>query len=111
MELYPGLFMKNFKARMNPGSDIGIPYTAGRAVLSDAVDSIRGDRFVTMVCTCFIPNWDVIGLFLKMYHCFRMCLGLYIHQSDISGYKEVEQDYLTFGGSKLHHLIHRAFPT
>jgi linoleate 10R-lipoxygenase len=27
------------------------------------------------------------------------------------GYAEVQQDYLTLGGSKLHHLIRRAFPT
>ena len=49
VELYPGLFVEDIKARMDPGSGIGIPYSAGRAVLSDAVGFIRGDRFFTVV--------------------------------------------------------------
>ena len=49
VELYPGLFIEDIKARMDPGSGIGIPYTAGRAVLSDAVGFTRGDRFFTVV--------------------------------------------------------------
>lgn len=51
VELYPGLFIEDIKARMDPGSGIGIPYTVGRAVLSDAVGFIRGDRFFTVVST------------------------------------------------------------
>lgn len=49
VELYPGLFVEDIKKRMDPGSGIGINYTAGRAVLSDAVGFIRGDRFYTVV--------------------------------------------------------------
>jgi hypothetical protein len=55
VELYPGLFIEDIRARMDPGSGIGIPYTAGRAVLSDAVGFIRGDRFFTVVRICCLP--------------------------------------------------------
>lgn len=49
VELYPGFFVEENKPRMDPGSGIGINFTAGRAVLSDAVGFIRGDRFYTVV--------------------------------------------------------------
>ena len=45
---------------MDPGSGIGIPYTAGRAVLSDAVGFIRGDRFFTVVYIWFILDWGAL---------------------------------------------------
>ncbi|KAL9120964.1 MAG: hypothetical protein Q9187_002483, partial [Circinaria calcarea] len=84
VELYPGLFVEDIKARMDPGSGIGIPYTAGRAVLSDAVGFIRGDRFFTVDYTASnLTPW---------------------------GMAEVQQDYLTLGGSVFYRLIQRAFP-
>lgn len=49
VELYPGLFVEDAKPRMDPGSGFGAPYTVGRAVLSDAVTLVRGDRFNTLV--------------------------------------------------------------
>lgn len=49
VELYPGLFVEDAKPRMDPGSGFAAPYTVGRAVLSDAVTLVRGDRFYTLV--------------------------------------------------------------
>ena len=49
VELYPGLFVEDAKPRMDPGSGFEAPYTVGRAVLSDAVTLVRGDRFNTLV--------------------------------------------------------------
>lgn len=49
VELYPGLFVESAKEQMNPGSGFSAPYTVGRAVLSDAVTLVRGDRFNTTV--------------------------------------------------------------
>lgn len=49
VELYPGLFIEDTKPAMAPGHGICINYTVGRAVLSDAVTLVRGDRFNTLV--------------------------------------------------------------
>lgn len=49
VELYPGLFVEDAKPRRDPGSGFNAPYTVGRAVLSDAVTLVRGDRFLTLV--------------------------------------------------------------
>ena len=59
VELYPGLFVEDAKPRRDPGSGFNAPYTVGRAVLSDAVTLVRGDRFLTLV-------WDAlqIGLYI-----------------------------------------------
>ena len=53
VELYPGLFVEDAKPRMDPGSGFQAPYTVGRAVLSDAVTLVRGDRFNTLVSGCW----------------------------------------------------------
>ncbi|KAI4157319.1 MAG: hypothetical protein LQ342_008380 [Letrouitia transgressa] len=84
VELYPGLFVEDAKPRMDPGSGFAAPYTVGRAVLSDAVTLVRGDRFNTLDYTvATLTNW---------------------------GMAEIKQDYETLGGSMLYRLIHRAFP-
>ena len=49
VELYPGLFVEEAKARMDPGCGGCPPYTVGRAVFSDAVTLVRSDRFYTIV--------------------------------------------------------------
>ena len=58
VELYTGLVCENPKKDFVPGSGIMLPYTTSRAILSDAVALIRGDRFYT---TDFHPrnltNW------------------------------------------------------
>ncbi|KAK0508750.1 hypothetical protein JMJ35_009026 [Cladonia borealis] len=84
VELYPGLFVEDAKPRMDPGSGFAAPYTVGRAVLSDAVTLVRGDRFNTLDYTVStLTPW---------------------------GMAEIKQNYKTLGGSMLYRLIHRAFP-
>jgi hypothetical protein len=47
VELYPGLVVEDAKKPMAPGSGLCPGYTTSRAVLSDAVALVRGDRFYT----------------------------------------------------------------
>lgn len=47
VELYPGLVIEDAKQPMCPGSGLCPSYTTSRAVLSDAVALVRGDRFYT----------------------------------------------------------------
>lgn len=58
VELYPGLVVEDAKMPMLPGSGLCPSYTVSRAVLSDAVALVRGDRFYT---TSYTPraltNW------------------------------------------------------
>ena len=51
VELYPGLVVEGPKKVMVPGSGLCPPATIGKAILSDAVALVRGDRFYTVVCT------------------------------------------------------------
>ncbi|KAF2727140.1 hypothetical protein EJ04DRAFT_539107 [Polyplosphaeria fusca] len=47
VEIYPGIVVEDAKKAMAPGSGLCPPYTVSRAVLSDAVSLVRGDRFYT----------------------------------------------------------------
>lgn len=47
VELYPGLVVEDAKVPMVPGSGLCPSFTVSRAVLSDAVALVRGDRFYT----------------------------------------------------------------
>ncbi|KAL1305155.1 hypothetical protein AAFC00_002079 [Neodothiora populina] len=47
VEIYPGLVVEDAKEPMVPGSGLCPSYTTSRAVLSDAVALVRGDRFYT----------------------------------------------------------------
>lgn len=47
VEIYPGIVVEDAKKPMAPGSGLTPPYTVSRAVLSDAVALVRGDRFYT----------------------------------------------------------------
>jgi linoleate 10R-lipoxygenase len=49
VELYPGLIIEDVKKPMAPGSGLCPPQTIGKAILSDAVALVRGDRFYTVV--------------------------------------------------------------
>ena len=60
VELYPGLVVEETKPQMVPGSGLCTNFTISRAVLSDAVALVRGDRFYTVSipgtrkeCWCF----------------------------------------------------------
>ena len=48
VELYPGIVAEEAKEPMIPGVGIAPTYTISRAVLSDAVALVRGDRFYTV---------------------------------------------------------------
>ena len=48
VELYPGLVVEEAKVPMVPGSGLCPSYTVSRAILSDAVALVRGDRFYTI---------------------------------------------------------------
>lgn len=50
VEMYPGLFFEAAKKPFFPGSGLCGGFTMVRAVLSDAVALVRGDRFYTLVC-------------------------------------------------------------
>ncbi|KAF1916773.1 heme peroxidase [Ampelomyces quisqualis] len=47
VEIYPGIVVEDAKQPMAPGSGLCPGYTTSRAVLSDAVALVRGDRFYT----------------------------------------------------------------
>lgn len=84
VELYPGLIIEDIKPARNPGSGICPTYSVGRAILSDAITLVRSDRFNTIDYTVAnLTAW---------------------------GYKEVQQDYKTLGGSMLYRLIQRGVP-
>jgi linoleate 8R-lipoxygenase / 9,12-octadecadienoate 8-hydroperoxide 8R-isomerase len=48
VELYPGLVAEDAKLPTTPGAGLTPSYTVSRAVLSDAVALVRGDRFYTI---------------------------------------------------------------
>lgn len=50
VEMYPGLIFEAAKEPYYPGSGLCAGFTITRAVLSDAVTLVRGDRFYTLVC-------------------------------------------------------------
>jgi hypothetical protein len=47
VELYPGIVAEEAKVPMVPGVGIAPTFTISRAILSDAVCLVRGDRFYT----------------------------------------------------------------
>lgn len=48
VELYPGIVSEEPKQPMTPGAGICPTYTLSKAILSDAVALVRGDRFYTV---------------------------------------------------------------
>ncbi|KAK3985352.1 heme peroxidase [Cladorrhinum sp. PSN332] len=85
VELYPGLVAEKPKPPMSPGSGLCVNYTTSRAILSDAVTLIRGDRFYTLDYTPKnVTNW---------------------------GFNEVSSDPTISQGHVLHTLVFRAFPS
>ncbi|KAJ5102586.1 Psi-producing oxygenase A [Penicillium argentinense] len=58
VELYPGIIVEDAKEPMSPGSGLCTNYTISRAILSDAVALVRGDRFYTVDFTPkHLTNW------------------------------------------------------
>ena len=84
VELYPGLVIEETKPSIAPGSGLATDYTISRAVLSDAVALVRGDRFYTIDYTPdSLTSW---------------------------GFKEVESDIKVDAGHVFYKLFIRAFP-
>ncbi|KAI0112924.1 linoleate diol synthase precursor [Daldinia grandis] len=83
VELYPGLVAEKPKPPMS-GSGLCVNVTTSRAILSDAVALVRGDRFYTTDYTpASLTNW---------------------------GYNEANFDLKVDQGQVMHKLIFRAFP-
>lgn len=58
VELYPGLAIEEAKPSMAPGSGLCTNFTISRAILSDAVALVRGDRFYMVDYTPNnVTNW------------------------------------------------------
>lgn len=84
VEIYPGIVVEDAKKPLAPGSGLTPNYTISRAVLSDAVALVRGDRFYTLDYNPrTLTNW---------------------------GYSEVDFDTDVDNGSMFYKLFLRAFP-
>lgn len=84
VELYPGLIVEDAKDPILPGSGLCANYTTSRAILSDAVTLVRGDRFYTVDYTPkHLTNW---------------------------AFNEISYDTTVDQGAVFYKLILRAFP-
>ncbi|KAJ4356159.1 uncharacterized protein N0V89_004189 [Didymosphaeria variabile] len=84
VEIYPGIVVEDAKKAMAPGSGLTPSYTVSRAVLSDAVALVRGDRFYTRDYNPrTLTNW---------------------------GYAQAESDTAVDNGCVFYKLILTAFP-
>ena len=84
VELYPGLVVEEAKEPRKPGSGLCPSFTVARAILSDAVALVRGDRFYTNDYTPKnLTSW---------------------------GYKMASYDNTVDQGHVMYKLILRAFP-
>ncbi|PYH96256.1 heme peroxidase [Aspergillus ellipticus CBS 707.79] len=58
VEMYPGIIVESTKEALVPGSGLCTNFTISRAILSDAVALVRGDRFYTVDYTPnHLTNW------------------------------------------------------
>lgn len=84
VEMYPGLVSESAKVPMVPGVGIAPTFTISRAILSDAVALVRGDRFYTIdYSPKNLTHW---------------------------GYSEVQYDLAVNQGCVIYKLFMRAFP-
>ncbi|KAJ5504378.1 hypothetical protein N7463_007252 [Penicillium fimorum] len=84
VELYPGLIVEEAKQAMTPGSGLCTNFTTSRAILSDAVALVRGDRFYTVDFTPkHLTNW---------------------------AFNEINNDVSVDGGQVFYKLVLKAFP-
>jgi hypothetical protein len=83
VELYPGVVVEEAKESMIPGNGLCASFTTTRAILSDAVTLIRGDRFNTL---------DYSPIHLTAF-----------------GYKAASNDKSVAGGGVLYKLLMTAF--
>jgi hypothetical protein len=81
--LYPGVVVEEPKMPMTPGSGLCAGFTITKAILSDALALVRGDRFYTA---------DYTPIHLTSY-----------------GFREASNDPSIAGGGVLYKLLMRAF--
>jgi hypothetical protein len=93
LELYPGLLVENAKKPMAPGAGLCPNQTIGKAILSDAVALVRGDRFYTVV--------SLPGMLIQ--DCSPSNLTQF-------GFNAVATDPNVAQGGVLYRLLMRAFP-
>lgn len=62
VELYPGIVAEEAKEPMIPGVGIAPTYTISRAVLSDAVALVRGDRYYTVSLDPACPQESLLTI-------------------------------------------------
>lgn len=67
VELYPGIVSEEAKEPMAPGVGIAPTYTISRAILSDAVALVRGDRHYTVSPPVDRRSRNDIGEMLTVY--------------------------------------------
>ncbi|KAF2020693.1 heme peroxidase [Aaosphaeria arxii CBS 175.79] len=84
VELYPGVVVEEAKVPMLPGSGLCAGFTTTRAILSDAVTLVRGDRFYTI-------DYNPVTL-------------------TAFGINETASDPSVAGGGVLYRLLMRSFP-
>jgi cytochrome P450 len=83
VEMYPGVIVEEPKLPFTPGAGLCAGFTTTRAILSDAIALVRGDRFFTLDFTpVALTAW---------------------------GFKEIEKNISTPGGM-IYKLLMRAFP-
>lgn len=103
VELYPGIIAEEAKEPMVPGVGIAPTYTISRAVLSDAVALVRGDRFYT-VSRRLLPS----GVYLDVN---RMAQTDYNPKNLTNwGFNESNYDLSINQGCIFYKLALRAFP-
>jgi hypothetical protein len=83
VELYPGVVVEEPKMSMTPGSGLCAGFTITKAILSDALALVRGDRFYT---TDYTP-----------------------HNLTSYGFQEASNDPSIAGGGVMYKLLMRAF--
>ena len=84
VEMYPGMVSEDAKVPMVPGVGIAPCFTISRAILSDAVALVRGDRFYTIdYSPKNLTHW---------------------------GYSEVQYDLAVNQGCVIYRLFQRSFP-
>lgn len=100
VELYPGIVVEEAKEPMVPGVGIAPTYTVSRAVLSDAVALVRGDRHYT-VSLLYRPSAQFIDYVQVDYNPKNLTNW---------GYSECRYDLSINQGCVFYKLALRAFP-
>ncbi|CAK4030530.1 hypothetical protein BP6252_07663 [Lecanosticta acicola] len=100
VELYPGLIVEDGKPVEEPGSGLCPGYTISRAILSDAVALVRGDRFYTKV-GCLNFGQRAVADGQKDYNAATLTNW---------GYTITKAEPQIAGGGVMYKLLYNAYP-